>query len=174
MTLIEKYRNFIETIDSNPFDFQPKAEEIYFDFINELEKGKFTVIGKNKAGCLICEYNKQKAMKDAPILWLDSERSPSGIFTNNLETFFSLLPYGMGFLYKIISNGIDINNNLTDFVDCSKFEDERRQMLKKNSVAGILPAYEKSMGISIAKKPCENILQSIRKHWNITERIIKK
>jgi hypothetical protein len=174
MTLTDKYKNFIELTDSNPFDFQPKAEEIYFDFINKSEKGKLTVIGKNKAGCLICTYDNQGATERGSVVWLDSERSPSGIFADNLEMFFSLLPYGMGFLYEIISGGIDIDNNLINTADCNKLNDDHQQLLKGKPVAVILPAYEKIMEISIGNKPCESILDSIRKHWSTTEKIINR
>lgn len=174
MILLDRYRNFIEATDSNPFDFLPKVEEIYFDFINESEKEKLKVIGKNKSGCLICAYGEQDALEAASVVWLDSERSPSGIFSDDLEMFFSLLPYGMGYLYTIISNAIDINNNLINSADCNKLKDEHRQILKSNAVAEILPVYEKTMKISAGKEPCVSISNSIRKHWSITERIIKK
>jgi len=172
-TLLDKYRNFIETTDSNPFDFMPTEEKIFFDFIDESEKGKLKVVGKNKAGCLICLYGKQNAMEDGSIVWLDSEQSPSGIFADSLEIFFSLLPYGMGYLYKIISNCIDINNNLIENTDCNKLKVDQ-QLLKKNPAAEMLPLYEKIMEISVVSEPCESILNSVRKHWSVTKRIIKR
>ena len=170
--MMNNYKNFVEIIDSNPFDFIPAKRQTYFDYLVETEKNKLEVIGKNKAGSLICLYNGQDNKKPSPVIWLDSERSPSGIFTDTLEMFFSILPYGMGLIHRILLQAIDINNNFKNTANCEKLQNEYQKILDRNRK--ILPVYEKIMNIKIELEPCENIFKSISKHMIITERIIKK
>jgi hypothetical protein len=174
MTQIDRYRDFLLFVDANPFDFLPGEREIFFDFVNEAEKENLLVIGKNKAGCLICLYDQQGDKKQAPIVWLDSEQSPSGIFADNIQMFFSLLPYGTGVIHSIISQMIDIRNNFVNVGSCDKFKDELMVIFDRSSTLTNWSVYKEILQSSVNSEPCESILNSIKRHWNITERIIKK
>lgn len=40
--------------------------------------------------------------ENAPIVWLDSEGSPNGVFANTTQDFLTILPYGTGLIYEFL------------------------------------------------------------------------
>ena len=101
-------------------DFCEKAAEEFSDF--ELvrnpeqklrglldDQGKvecFQVIGQHGTASLIAFWRDNKEIDFAlsPIVWLSSEGFPNSVFANSLADFLSILPYGTGFIYDVLSN----------------------------------------------------------------------
>jgi len=101
-------------------DFYEKAAEEFSDFElvrnpeqklrNLLDnQGKiehFQVIGQHGTGSLIAFWRDNKDIDFAlsPIVWLSSEGFPNSVFANSFADFLSILPYGTGFIYDVLSN----------------------------------------------------------------------
>lgn len=62
------------------------------------------MIGIQKNGSLICfwSYEDNLSIEQQPIVWLDSEGSPNSVFSSDLPTFLSLLPYNTGAIYDVL------------------------------------------------------------------------
>lgn len=102
------------------FDFCEKAAEEFADFelvrnpeqkLRKLldNQGKvecFQVIGQHGTASLIAFWKDKKDIDFAlsPIVWLSSEGFPKSVFANSLADFLSILPYGTGFIYDVLSN----------------------------------------------------------------------
>lgn len=66
----------------------------------------FQVIGQHGTGSLLACWRDNKDIDFAlsPIVWLSSEGFPNSVFANSFADFLSLLPYGTGFIYDVLSN----------------------------------------------------------------------
>lgn len=60
--------------------------------------------GKEKSGSLLCFYRKNEnpvGNENELIVWLDSEAFPIVLISKNLKELFSILPFGLGFIYDL-------------------------------------------------------------------------
>ena len=73
---------------------------------NQGKVDAFQVIGKHGTGSLIAFWREQeeKGFALSPVVWLSSEGFPNSVFANSFADFLSLLPYGTGFIYDVLSN----------------------------------------------------------------------
>lgn len=73
---------------------------------NEGKVEQFQVIGRHGTGSLIAFWREDKGadLAVAPVVWLSSEGFPNSVFANSFSDFLSILPYGTGFIYDVLSN----------------------------------------------------------------------
>lgn len=65
----------------------------------------FQVIGRHGTDSLIAFWRDDREVDliDSPIVWLSSEGFPNSVFASSFADFLSLLPYGTGFIYDVLS-----------------------------------------------------------------------
>jgi hypothetical protein len=63
-------------------------------------------VAGNKAGCVVAIYQRQPnaAPDTQPVVWLDSEGSPNGIFARDLNAFLRIIPFGSGLVYDVLAH----------------------------------------------------------------------
>lgn len=67
---------------------------------------QITPVAGNKAGCVVAIYRREPAAppETQPLVWLDSEGSPNGIFAQHLNAFLCLIPFGSGLIYDVLTH----------------------------------------------------------------------
>ena len=82
--------------------------------LQDEKKNSLCVIGIHKSGSLIAiwQLNNTLNILENPIVWIDSEGSPLCVIAINYLEFLSILPYGVGLFYDVISSWdwIKLNN----------------------------------------------------------------
>jgi hypothetical protein len=107
--LLTAFINFCENSAEEFADFElvrnpePKLKKLLDD------QGKvefFQVIGQHGTHSLIAFWrdNKDIDIAHSPVAWLSSEGFPNSVFANSLADFLSILPYGTGFIFDVLSN----------------------------------------------------------------------
>jgi hypothetical protein len=88
-------------------DFEPLAPDEFPEFYSSVGDGRpaleeaFVAIGMNGAHCVIAQWDApSRVVAEWPIVWVDSEGSPTGVFANAFSEFLTILPYGTVFIYN--------------------------------------------------------------------------
>lgn len=104
--MIETFITFSQ--QAEPFaDFrlaydQPEALQ---EIVGSSRVKSFTSIGCHSSQSIIALWHSvdKKSLEHQPVVWLDSEGSPSCTFAQDFGLFLQLLPYDFGLLYDILS-----------------------------------------------------------------------
>jgi hypothetical protein len=90
-------------------DFEPLEPDEFPAYYSSADDNRpapedaFTAIGMNGAHSVIAQWDApSRSAGEWPIVWLDSEGTPTGVFANNFAEFLSILPYGMIYIKHII------------------------------------------------------------------------
>jgi hypothetical protein len=107
--LLAAFVHFCENAAEEFADFQlvRNPEQKLKGLVDDQGKADaFQVIGKHGTGSLIAFWREQedKELVLSPIVWLSSEGFPNSVFATSFAEFLSLLPYGTGFIYDVLSN----------------------------------------------------------------------
>ncbi|WP_222940433.1 hypothetical protein [Hymenobacter sp. BT491] len=107
--VVQQFGEYLQNSTAEFADIQPvkDAEAKLHNLLNDSQKAKaFRVIGQAGTGSLIAFWKDNKAtdFKRAPVVWLSSEGFPNSVFASSFEEYLSLLPYGTGFIYDVLSN----------------------------------------------------------------------
>lgn len=118
--LFNSFSEICNTLEFTDFEITPNQDKNISDLIPDVDVAKqFKVIGKIASGSLICfwQYDSKKSILDSPIVWIDSEGFPNGVFANSFSEFLSLLPYSTGFIYNLLSNHLLYTDNPKIFIN---------------------------------------------------------
>lgn len=107
--LLTEFMNFCETAadDFTDFDLVRNPEQKLKGLLdNESKVEQFQVIGRHGTDSLICFWREDKRvdLALAPVVWLSSEGFPNSVLADSFSEFLSILPYGIGFIYDVLSN----------------------------------------------------------------------
>lgn len=113
--------------------------------------------------------NKSLSLENQPIVWLDSEGSPSEVFAENLDSLFALLHYSQGSIYDVIfANQMNEEDpelfesaikrfSLEEFTQAAAEDWDENETL--NSFHNWLEA---NLGVSIEENPIERITNATK------------
>ncbi|MFC4873935.1 hypothetical protein [Negadavirga shengliensis] len=111
VTLIGQFFDFLENNNGQIEDlYLSKTKKQKLESLIGAEKAKnFEVIVAHTSHSLVCFWvlNETTPKQKHPIVWLDSEGAPNSVFAQNFEEFLSLIPYGSGTIYDILSSWLD-------------------------------------------------------------------
>ena len=107
--LVTAFTDFCERTAEEFADFElvRNPEEKLRRLLDDQRKVEsFQVIGQHGTASLIAFWRDDKEVDfvGSPIVWLSSEGFPNSVFANSFSDFLSLLPYGTGFIYDVLSN----------------------------------------------------------------------
>lgn len=105
---LSKFLTYCQEAEQPFADFYPVTAEPNFikTLVPDAVAQHLTIIGKHGSGSLIAfwHYKPEVNLEALPLVWLDSEGSPSAVFAANYLDFLALLPYGTGFIYDVLSS----------------------------------------------------------------------
>jgi hypothetical protein len=105
------FQDFVATNPSGWDDFERLDPEDTLGLIPDKTEGQyvrqidaFEAIGMMNASSLIAFWQESgPSAVERPIVYIDSEGSPTAVFAGSFADFLTLLPYGTRFLYKVIN-----------------------------------------------------------------------
>jgi hypothetical protein len=159
-----EFIDFMNQIDEKFADFYitKTGTEKLSTLIGKENAKFFDVIGAHSSHSLIChwQYEKGIPIERQPVVWLDSEGWPNGVFAQDLRIFISLLPYDTGFLYDIISSWMCYKENSESVLNPNEkyTKDDLKRMLdsarqRYGAYSKFLKWLDREMNIRICDDP---------------------
>ncbi|MEO8414747.1 MAG: hypothetical protein ABI472_13865 [Ginsengibacter sp.] len=162
-------------------DFFDLKEGPVNELLGDFSSERLTAFGEHASGSLLSFYSKiaDANVNEVPVAWLDSEGAPCIVVSNNLQDFFSILPYGMGFIYSVASV-IENNLNEADLLAKTKQRitqnaDELLETSKKRFLdVDDLLTWLNSKNIKLSSDPVTAIVEAHERNSDLTSWIVEK
>jgi Ankyrin repeats (3 copies) len=87
-------------------DFEGSEDDVEEALVGVDRPDCFSTIGKTGSDSVFALWRRKPdaALETAPVVYLDSEGDPRSVVATSLDAFLSVLPYGSGTLYDLLSN----------------------------------------------------------------------
>ncbi len=169
---IKTFLDFITEKSLSDLDIWPPAntEAIMQSLLPPSVLGNFIPIAQNGADCLLCLWHiRDKPIADPenlPVVWIDNEGFNSVVATN-IQEVLSILPYGMGCIYDIVSYWNYYIESPTDYQTPTRRYTKKylKAQLKEMSLTEDYPhliAFNKSNNIKTTADPVSVIGDALK------------
>jgi hypothetical protein len=107
--LYQSFQKFDAAMPGNWADFECLEPGDTLRLIPDAAATAFEAIGMTNSASLLAFWQEPgRATDERPIVYIDSEGSPVGVFAASFAEFLTLLPYGLEFIYRLITRLIDL------------------------------------------------------------------
>jgi hypothetical protein len=138
-------------------DYEGSEEPVEEALLGSKGGDRFLTLGKTGADCVFALWLDQpgKVSPKAPVAYLDSEGDPRSIIASSLDEFLSLLPYGTGFIYDLVTDSSVKGKASAALAQAAKAEepvDEVPFMKWWQKTFGVPPAKDPAAVVAKARK----------------------
>jgi hypothetical protein len=172
---------YIENISTSLLNFHLDGD-MEATLTTLVPKGKasaFTPIGRHSSNSLLAFWHWKDKIKPAstPIVWLDTEGFPQSVVSKSIQEFLSILPYGTGSIYDMLSASLYYlekpnyyPNPQEEFsTEFLKRKLETIRNLQEKEFGQLLFWLEKEVKIKPSDNPTQLIQKSIQLYPKLTD-----
>lgn len=162
----------------NSFKFEYKNQSLLNEYCSSSKMNSLIVIGFHTSHSVVAiwKIEESKSEFENPIVWVDSEGSPLSVIASSFKDFLSILPYGVEYVYDIISSYESIRLNPSRKDEFSKkYNLETNQLKleenfsKNEKLKKFTSLLEQEFGTEIEPDPFSKVVQAINSFPNFEE-----
>jgi hypothetical protein len=178
-SLLAAFKEFLQQLPVQQDDLEPldNAEDLSTDFKGA--KGTFfEPVAQESSGGHVALWQEPGLPQTAerPVVWLDGDGSPFAVCASSLSDFLAVLPYGTGFIRRILNANINHRQSPENFLPPNVLylpEDEAEYLAKQAASAEAYSAYVQWLSETVGRLPLENPVEIISRafstHTNVEE-----